>query len=80
MYSGDGGEDLCGNTLTSSPINLPPGPFTEDFVFDMANEFTNYPDDLPLLQTAVQLVTASPADFIPGNVQLYDSSGTPFGF
>ncbi len=80
MYLCDGGEDLCGNTLTSSPITLPPGPFTEDFVFDVVNEFMNYPDDLPLLQTSVQIETDGQTDFIPGNVQLYDSSGAAFGF
>ena len=39
MYVCDSGEDLCSNTLTSSPINLPIGPFTEDFVFDFVNDF-----------------------------------------
>ena len=39
MYICDGGEDLCSNTLTSSSINLPPGPFTEDLVFDFVNDF-----------------------------------------
>jgi hypothetical protein len=80
MYICDGGEDLCSNTLTSSPINLPPGPFTEDFVFDFVNDFPHYPDDIPLLQANVQLETDNPADFDSGNVQLYDSSGMPFGF
>jgi hypothetical protein len=80
MYICDGGEDLCSNTLTSSPINLPPGSFTEDFVFDFVNYFPHYPDDIPLLQAAVQLETDNPAHFNSGNVQLYDSSGTPFGF
>ena len=73
------GSDLCSNTLTSSPINLPPGPFTEDFVFDFVNDFPHYPDDIPLLQAAVLLETDNQADFNSGNVQLYDSSGTPFG-
>jgi hypothetical protein len=80
MYICDGGEDLCSNTLTSSPINLPPGPFTEDFVFDFVNDFPHYPDDIPLLQAAVQLETDNSADLNSGKVQLYDSSGTPFGF
>jgi hypothetical protein len=80
MYLCDGGEDLCGNTLISSPINLPLGPFTEDFVFDMVNDFTNYPDDLPLLQTTVQIETDNQADFIPGNVQLYDPYGMQVGY
>jgi hypothetical protein len=80
MYICDGGEDLCSNTLTSSPIDLPPGPFTEDFVFDFVNDFPHYPDDIPLLQAGVLLETANQADFNSGNVQLYDSYGTPFGF
>jgi hypothetical protein len=80
MYLCDGGEDLCGNTLVSSSINLPSGPFTEDLVFDMVNEFMNYPDDLPALQTTVQIETDNPADFIPGNVQLYNPYGTQVGY
>jgi hypothetical protein len=80
MYICDGGDDLCSNTLTSSPINLPPGSFTDDFVFDFVNDFPHYPDDIPLLQAAVQLETDNAADLNSGNVQLYDSSGTPFGF
>jgi len=80
MYLCDGGEDLCSNTLTSAPINLPPGPFTEDFVFDFANDFHDYPDDVPLLQASVLFETFSQADFNAPNIQLYNSSGTPFGF
>jgi hypothetical protein len=64
MYICDGGEDLCSNTLTSSPINLPPGPFTEDFVFDFVNDFPHYPDDAPcfkrlfcLKQTTKRILT-----------------------
>jgi hypothetical protein len=68
MYICDGGEDLCSNTLTSLPINLPPGPFTEDFVFDYVNYFPRYPDDVPLLQAAVLLETDNQADFNSGNV------------
>jgi PEP-CTERM motif len=79
MYICDGGEDLCSNILTSSPINLPIGPFTEDFVFDFVNDFPHDPDDAPFLQAAVLLETDNQADFNSGNVQLYDSSGMPFG-
>ena len=43
MYICDDGEDLCSNTLTSSPIILPTGSFTEDFVFDFVNDFHHYP-------------------------------------
>src|ERR1700733_13222732 len=74
MYICDGGEDLCSNTLTSSPINLPPGQFTEDFVCDFVNNFPHYPDDIPLLQASVQLETDNPADFDSGKAQLYDYS------
>ena len=76
----DGGEDLCSNTLKSAPINLKPGPFTEDFVFDFVNDFGHYPDDIPLLQAKALLTTDSSADVNSGDLQLYDSSGTPFGF
>jgi PEP-CTERM motif len=43
------------------------------------NDFPHYPDDIPLVQAAVLLETDNQADFNSGNVQLYDSSGTPFG-
>ncbi len=80
MYLCDGGEDLCSNTLTSSPVNVPLGSFTEDFAFDLVSDFTNYPDDVPDLQAMVTLETDNQADFNPGNVQLYDSLGAPFGY
>jgi PEP-CTERM motif len=80
MYVCDGGEDLCSNTLTSAPINLTPGPFTEDFVFDFVNNFPHYPDDVPGLQAKALLATDNSADLNSGKLQLYDSSGKPFGF
>jgi hypothetical protein len=80
MYLCDGGEDLCSNTLTSSPINSPAGPFTEDFIFDFVNDFPHYPDDIPGFHAFVRVETNNEADFSPGNVQLYNASGTSFGF
>lgn len=80
MYICDGGEDLCSNTLTSSPIFLPNGPFTEDFVFDFVNDSPDTPNDVPLLRVTANIETSNPLDFSPGSVMLYDSSGTPFGF
>jgi hypothetical protein len=80
MYVCDSGEDLCSNTLTSSPIDLPNGPFAEDFVFDFVNAFPHYPDDIPLLTATAFLETLNPGDFSPAaSVTLYDSSGAPFG-
>jgi hypothetical protein len=80
MYVCDGGLDLCSNTLTSSPIDLPIGPFTEDFVFDFVNDFGHAPDDVPLLKATALLETASQEDFSSASVTLYNSSGAPFGF
>jgi hypothetical protein len=58
MFLCDDGLDLCSNTLSSWPISLPIGPFTEDFVFDFVNNFLDVPDNVPLL-----------GDCCPGNVQ-----------
>jgi hypothetical protein len=80
MYLCDGGEDLCSNTLSSPTINLPIGPFTEDFVFDFANDFPHVPDDVPLLKATGLLETSNQADFNSTSVMLYNSSGVPFGF
>jgi PEP-CTERM motif len=80
MYICDGGEDLCSNTLTSSPITLPTGPFTEDFVFDFVNDSPDTPNDVPLLAVKANIEASNPLDFSPGSVKLYDSSGTAFGF
>jgi hypothetical protein len=79
VYVCDGGEDLCSNTLTSSPIDLPVGPFTEDFVFDFVNGFPHFPDDVPLLTATAFLETLNPGDFSSASVTLYDPSGAPFG-
>jgi hypothetical protein len=46
------GLDLCGNTLNSAPIFLPLGLFTEDFVFDIVNDFPDVPDNVPLVKEA----------------------------
>jgi hypothetical protein len=73
------GENLCSNTLTSSPIVLPTGPFTEDFVFDFVNDSPDTPNDVPSLVVMANIETSNPLDFSPGSVMLYDSSGTPFG-
>jgi hypothetical protein len=80
MYVCDGGEDLCSNTLTSSPIDLPIGPFTEDFVFDFVNDFRHVPDDVPLLKATALLETSDQGDFSAASVTLHDHSGAPFGF
>jgi hypothetical protein len=84
MYLCDGGEDLCSNTVSSSPVNLPSGPFTEDFVFDLVNNFPDVPNNFPLVRAAV-LDTSIAEDFSSATVMLYDPSGdaiglnTPFG-
>ena len=80
MYICDDGEDLCSNTLTSSPVILPNGAFTEDFVFDFVNYSPDTPNDVPLLRATAFLETLDPADFNSATVTLYDSTGTPFGF
>lgn len=80
MYVCDNGEDLCSNTLTSSPVDLPVGPFTEDFIFDFVNDFPHIPDDVPLLKASAFLETLSQGDFSSASVTLHDSSGAPFGF
>ena len=80
MYVCDNGEDLCSNTLTSSPVDLPVGPFTEDFVFDFVNDFPHVPDDVPQLTADASLETSNQNDFSSASVTLYDPSGTPFGF
>src|SRR5277367_4385493 len=80
MYVCDDGEDLCSNTLTSSPIGLPNGTFTEDFVFDFVNDFPHVPDDVPLLNATAFLETSNQDDFGSSSVTLHDSSGAPFGF
>jgi hypothetical protein len=55
MYLCDGGEDLCSNTLTSTPIILPFGPFTEDFVFDLVNDFPDVPNNFPFVRATATL-------------------------
>jgi hypothetical protein len=80
MYVCDGGLDLCSNTLTSSPTDLPIGPFSENFVFDFVNDFGHVPDDVPLLKATALLETTSQEDFSSASVTLYDHSGAPFGF
>ena len=80
MYICDEGQDLCSNTLTSSPIVLPTGPFTEDFVFDFVNDSPDTPNDVPSLVVKTNIEPSNPLDFSPGSVMLYDSSGSPYGF
>ena len=72
MYICDDGEDLCSNTLTSSPVILPNGAFTEDFVFDFVNDSPDTPNDVPLLRATAFLETLDPADFNSATVTLYD--------
>jgi hypothetical protein len=80
MFLCDGGLDLCSNTLSSSLISLPIGPFTEDFVFDFVNNFIDVPDNVPLLKGTAFLETSNPTDFSSASVMLYDSLGVQFGF
>jgi hypothetical protein len=74
------GENLCSNTLTSSPIDLPNGPFTEDFVFDLVNNSPDTPNDVPSLMAIASLGTTDPDVFSMASLMLYDSTGAPFGF
>ena len=80
MYLCDSGLDLCSNTLSSSPINLPEGPFSEQFVFDFVNTFPNVPDNVPLARAIALLQTSSGADFSSTSVMLYNSFDLPIGF
>lgn len=80
MYSCDGGLDLCSNTLSSSLINLPEGPFSEEFVFDFVNTLPDVPDNVPLARAIAFLETSSGADFSSTSVMLYNSFDLPIGF
>jgi len=84
MYLCDDGEDLCSNTLTSAPINLPFGPFTEDFVFDLVNDFPDIPNNCPLVKAIATLETSMHEEFSSATNILFNSSheqidiNTPF--
>src|SRR5271166_5410614 len=71
----DDGLDLCGNTLNSSLISLPLGPFTEDFVFDIVNGLPYVPDNVPLVKANASLGTSNPADFYSASIMLYNHLG-----
>ena len=64
MFLCDDGLDLCSNTLSSSPVFLSTGAFTEDFVFDFVNNFIDVPDNVPLLKGTALLETSNPADLV----------------
>jgi hypothetical protein len=80
MYLCGGGEDLCSNTLSSSPVNLPSGPFTEDFVFDLVNDFPDVPNNFPLVRATASLETSIQEEFSAATLMLFDPSGEPIGF
>jgi PEP-CTERM motif len=80
MFLCDDGLDLCSNTLSSSLISSPIGPFTEDFVFDFVDNFIDVPDNVPLLKGTAFLETSNPTDFSSASVMLYDYLGVQFGF
>ncbi len=77
MYLCDDGEDLCSNTLTSTPIILPFGPFTEDFVFNLVNDFPDVPNNFPLIKAIATLETSAQEDFISATNMLFNSSDEP---
>jgi hypothetical protein len=77
MYLCDGGEDLCSNTLTSTPIILPFGPFTEDFAFDLVNDFPDVPNNFPLVKAIATLETSVQEDFSSATIMLFNSSHEP---
>jgi PEP-CTERM motif len=79
-YLCGGDEDLCSNTLISSPVNLPSGPFTEDFVFNLVNDFPDVPDNFPLVRATASLETSIQEDFSAATVMLFDPLGEPIGF
>jgi hypothetical protein len=80
MYLCDDGEDLCSNTVSSSPIFLPAGQFTEDFTFNLVNNFPDTPDNVPLVTAMAALETSIQEDFSAATVLLYDHFGDAIGF
>jgi hypothetical protein len=77
MYLCDDGEDLCSNTLTSTPIILPFGPFTEDFVFNLVNDFPDVPNNFPLVKAIATLEISAQEDFSSATNMLFNSSHEP---
>ena len=77
MYLCDDGEDLCSNTLTSAPIILPFGPFTEDFVFDLVNDFPDVPNNFPLVKAIATLEISMQEEFSSATNILFNSSHEP---
>jgi PEP-CTERM motif len=77
MYLCDDGEDLCSNTLTSTPVILPFGPFTEDFVFNLVNDFPDVPNNFPLVRATATLETSAQEDFSSATNMLFNSSHEP---
>lgn len=77
MYLCDDGEDLCSNTLTSTPIPLSFGPFTEDFVFSLVNDFPDVPNNFPLVRAIATLETSIQEDFSSATVMFFNSYDEP---
>ena len=62
---------------TSTPIILPFGPFTEDFVFNLVNDFPDVPNNFPFVRAISTLETPNHGDFSSATNMLFNSSDEP---
>jgi len=53
------------------------GPFTEDFVFDLVNDFPEVPNNFPLVRAIATLETSIQEDFSSATVMLFNSYDEP---